>query len=354
MNRMKLKQLREWKKKQGPPKARVAAALGLALGLIAASPVLSAGVCPGMRDVSIYVLDTNSTLYRWSPGATAFETLGRVKGTGAENLIGMDFRPADGQLYAFGDRNTVFRLRPDAVTPDGVPADTISSLRTSFISIFGGGLQSLMDFNPVVDAIRVIGSNRSNYAITSANGGLFNQFTRQTDMNIMSGTLTARGTPNITAGAYDNNYTGATNTTFYMIDHENDNFAMVPLAANGSGSSNTAGGVVAYYGGIFDPGPPNPLTPPINFTPVAGLDVYTDTMDSTFPNFGVATNGSSLYCIGVQSPKIPGGGTVVSYDLNTLKRLVTMPSFIRMIATRAAVTDVPGGVTLADVAVAPW
>jgi hypothetical protein len=303
-------------------KAKVAAVLlGLALGFGTIAPAWGAGVCPAMPDVSIYGLDTTNTLYKRSPGAQTWDTLGKVTGTGAENLIGMDFRPADGQLYAVGDRNTIFRIRLDAVSPDGVPADTISKLQTSFASIFGGGWQSLMDFNPVVDAIRLIGSNRSNYAVTSTNGGLFNQLTRQTDMNIVS-TIPIKGSPNITAGAYDNNYLGATNTTFYMIDHDNDNFAMVPLAVPGNpnSSSNTAGGVVSSFGAIFDPSAANALTPPINFTAVAGLDVYTDQTVDSFPNFGVATTGSSLYCIGVQSPPLSTG--TVSYDLNTLKRLV--------------------------------
>jgi Domain of unknown function (DUF4394) len=346
-----MKQITKTEEKQrSSSKARVAAALvGLVLGLGSVVPAKAAGVCPAMPDVSIYALDTTNTLYKRSPGGQTWDTLGKVTGIGAENLVGMDFRPADGQLYAVGDRNTIFRVRLDAISPDGVPADTISKLQTSFASIFGGGWQSLMDFNPVVDAIRLIGSNRSNYAVTSANGGLFNQLTRQTDMNIVS-TIPIKGSPNITAGAYDNNYLGATNTTFYMIDHDNDNFAMVPLAAPGNpnSSSNTAGGVVSSFGAIFDPSAPNALTPPINFTAVAGLDVYTDQTVDSFPNFVVATTGSSLYCIGVQIPPAPTG--VVSYDLNTLKRQVAFSK--RIVATPAGVKDLPG-VTFADVAVVP-
>ena len=339
-------QTRKVKTKQGlSVRTRMPAVLAaLICGLSAVNPVLAAGVCPGMPDVSIYAVDTSNTLYKRAPGGSSFVTLGKFKGTGAENIIGMDFRTADGQLYAVGDRNTIYRIRLDAVTPDGVPAETVSSLRTSFTQVFGGGYQSLMDFNPVVDAIRLIGSNRSNYAVTSVNGGLFNQLTRQTDMNIPS-TLPTNGTPNIVAGAYDNSYLGAPNTTFYMIDHDNDNFAMVPLGANGS--SNTAGGVVASYGGIFDPSAPNALTPPINFTSVAGLDIFTDTSDThvVYPNYGVATSGSSLFCIGVQTPATPAG--TISYDLNTLKQ--NIGTFRRIVATPAAVSPLQSGI-IADIA----
>jgi hypothetical protein len=133
-----------------------------------------------------------------------------------------------------------------------------------------------------------------------------------------------------------------------MIDYDNDNFAMVPLAATGTRGSNTAGGEVSSFGAIFDPSAPNALTPPINFTAVAGLEVYTDQTVDSFPNFGVATTGSSLYWIGVQIPPALTG--VVSYDLNTLKRQVAFSK--RIIATHAGVKDLPG-VTFADVAVGP-
>ena len=80
------------------------------------------------------------------------------------NLIGIDFRPADGKntaLYALTDTGTIYTIN---LTANGLGnATQVSNMTTRFPS----GVQSLFDFNAVVNAIRLIGSDRSNYAVVN-------------------------------------------------------------------------------------------------------------------------------------------------------------------------------------------
>jgi hypothetical protein len=72
-----------------------------------------------------------------------------------------------------------------------------------------------MDFNPVVNALRFIGSNDQNIAVVNANGGNLNQTVQQTRLQYAAGDASAGVDPNITAGAYTNNFAGAIQTTFF-------------------------------------------------------------------------------------------------------------------------------------------
>lgn len=325
-------------------KTQIAAGLvGLALNAGVAAPAL-AGVCPGMPDVAVYTLDTHNNLYMLPAGARNFINLGQVAQFDRETLIGIDYRPADQQLYGITDRNNLYLIRPDQLGTEGA-VSSIASFPFGRIvqgGSYAGGFQSLMDFNPVVDAIRLIGSNAQNYAIVNANGGTLNQLVRQTNMNF--GNLQGTQLPNITAGAYDNNFAGATTTTFYVLDHSTDTLGLVPVGANGS--SNTAGGAVGYFPPFVDPSAPALGGATIDISPLAGLDIYTA---SNGVNFGVVVSDQTLYCLGNQ-PFNPRPGTPVSYDMNLIKRGIGT----RIVLTQAAVQDLGGVGPFIDVAVAPF
>jgi hypothetical protein len=319
----------------------------LALNLVLMGSAF-AGVCPGMPDVAVYTLDTHNNLYMLPAGAQNFTNLGQVAQFDSETLIGIDFRPADRQLYGITDHNNLYLIRPDQLGTEGA-VSSIASFPFGKIfqgGAYCGGFQSLMDFNPVVDAIRLIGSNTQNYAIVNANGGTLNQLVRQT--NISNSVPQGTQPPNITAGAYDNNFAGATSTIFYVLDHSADALGIVPLGSNLS--SNTAGGVVGLFGQpIMDPNTPFG-GPSINISPLAGLDIYTA---PNGVNFGVVVNDQTLYCLGTQSSPNPQPGAPVSYDLNVIRNaLLGRGGVGRIVATQAATQDLGGVGPFIDVAVA--
>lgn len=162
---------------------------------------------------TIYALSTEKLLgfEAANPGmlTTNVSITGVVAG---HQLMGIDFRPATGQLYALGynsvsgagelytiDRNT------GVATPLGAPALN-----------FGAGITDLgFDFNPTVDRIRITGSNGANYRVHPVTGALV-----ATDgtLAFAAGDANAGTAPNIGTVGYTNSYIGATSTTLYNYD----------------------------------------------------------------------------------------------------------------------------------------
>lgn len=58
---------------------------------------------------NIYALNADNVIFVLAPGATSFTRLFRVTTTNG-NLIGIDFRPADGLLYAVTDTGSVYTI----------------------------------------------------------------------------------------------------------------------------------------------------------------------------------------------------------------------------------------------------
>jgi hypothetical protein len=198
-----------------------------------------------MPPVFTFALTSDNTLYVLTPGSTVYQLLGRVAGIGGNDLIGIDFRPADKRLYALSDGGQLFTINFNVAPPT---ATLVSSLNTPR---FPSGFQSLMDFNPVVDAIRLIGGDTLNYAVVKNANGILATTAVQTAMTYAAGDVNAGKTPKVIGGAYNNNVVGATATLFYAIDHDLD--TLVTIAdKTATGSSNTGGGKLQTIGPLVD------------------------------------------------------------------------------------------------------
>ena len=259
---------------------------------------LAQGVCQGLSQPdcralagrNVYALTPNNVIARVH-GSKVTNTF-RV--TGVEGrLIGIDYRPSQSSnaaspmaLYGLTDTGKIYTI---AISNLGGPTATlVGSLGASF----DGGVQALADFNPVVDALRVIGSNDQNFAVLNNGGGNLNQTVPQSLMAYAAGDVQAGIDANLTAGAYNNNFPGATATLFYALDYARD--TMVTIAdLTATGSSNTGGGKLKTIGKLVDP-----QGRAINITPMAGIDIYTD---PAIGNAAVISNGNTLYYINLAS-----------------------------------------------------
>lgn len=115
-----------------------------------------------------------------------------------ENIVGIDFRPATGQLFALGSTSRLYNINASSGAAVAVGAAGVFTLTgTSF------GL----DFNPTVDRIRVVSNTGQNLRLNPVDGSLSG-----TD-----GTLNP-GTPNVSAAAYTSNMAGASSTSLYVLD----------------------------------------------------------------------------------------------------------------------------------------
>jgi hypothetical protein len=268
----------------------------------------------------VYALNADNVISVLVPGTTSFVRLVRVTQANG-NLIGIDFRPADGKntaLYALADTGTIYTIN---LTANGLGNVTqVSNMTTRFPS----GVQSLMDFNPVVNALRLIGSDRLNYAVVNSNGNL-NAMAIQTALTYDPNDVNKAAIPHISAGTYDTNVVGATATRFYAIDYDLDTFVTIALAANGS--SATAGGVLQTLGNLV-----TPTGQRINVSSTADIDVFT-------------TGNGRNNLVGVS------GRTFFTIDLSTINPAAPVGSVRNVVAQGVTMTD--DGNLMIDVAAAP-
>ena len=129
-----------------------------------------------------------------------------------QSVVGIDYRPATGQLYGIGYNSSSSQAQLYVINPTSGVAVSVSA--TPVTLSLGTG-QIGFDFNPTVDRIRIVGSNNANYRLNPVTGAI-----AATDLNIAYaaadpnfGTDAAVGTV-----AYTNSYIGATSTTLFDID----------------------------------------------------------------------------------------------------------------------------------------
>ena len=171
------------------------------------------------RAVNVTGLTIDNRLVTFNPASPNTLT-GNVAITGlnpGENILGMDFRPADSQLWALSSTGRLYTLDPatgaatfrSALAAD--PADT-----TLPFTALEGSLTASVDFNPAADRLRVITPLGLNLRINVATGAT------TTDAVINR----ASGPASLLAAAYTNNFAGTTATALYDIDGLTDVLAL--------------------------------------------------------------------------------------------------------------------------------
>ncbi len=121
----------------------------------------------------------------------------------AENILGIDMRPATGQLFALGSTSRIYAINMSsgAATMVGTLPFTTLLIGTSFG----------FDFNPTVDRIRVVSNTGQNLRLNPNDGTV-----AAVDMPLNP------GTPMIAGAAYTNSFPGATTTVLFDIDPSTD------------------------------------------------------------------------------------------------------------------------------------
>jgi hypothetical protein len=122
----------------------------------------------------------------------------------SEKLVGIDVRPATGQLYGVGIVRTAFDEGRTYVIDPGTGAATMVGP-----SPFKSGMQIAeygIDFSPVADILRVVSGAELNLRVNPNDGSLIQQ-----DSNLAPAS-------NIDAIAYDQNVAGTTQTTLWGYD----------------------------------------------------------------------------------------------------------------------------------------
>jgi Domain of unknown function (DUF4394) len=259
----------------------------------AAASSASAAVQSMNMPVSIYAVTTDNVLYVLPPGGSVYFSLGRI--TGIPGVInGIDFRPSNRQLYALSELGRLYTINLNVSPPS---ATLVSTLTPRFPS----GVQSLMDFNPVVDAIRLIGSDRLNYAVVRDANGILNTTAVQTSLAFAAGDVNAGVAPHVSCGSYTNNVNGAATTLFYGVDYDLDVFLTI-ADKTATGSSNTGGGQLQTIGPIVDIAGNRVTLDPLN-------DFDITTMNGVDTLVGISRNISYLIPLNQINLNLPLGTT---------------------------------------------
>lgn len=179
--------------------------------------------------------ETNNLLSFDSSALGTFTSSIQITGTGA-TMLALDFRPANGWLYGFGDDLRLYRI--DALT---AAATAISAAPLAVVgSNFG------FDFNPAIDRIRLVSNLGNNYVLNPNDGSL--QLTA-TPISYAAGDPTASSgiAPSVTASAYTPSFFGApsSSTQLYALDNAND---VLARQGNNSGVLTTVGSIGVNFG----------------------------------------------------------------------------------------------------------
>ena len=152
---------------------------------------------------------------------------------GGDVLIGIDVRPATGQLYSVATSGNLYRLDASGAT---YAANLVGNIA---VSLTGAGYG--FDFNPTVDRLRVVGDTDQNLRINPNDGTL-----AATDTNLAyaGGDPHAGANPNVVGVAYLNNFAGSTTTALYGIDSTLDQ--MVVHNPPNNGTLNTLTGPLGF------------------------------------------------------------------------------------------------------------
>lgn len=197
------------------------------LATVAVAGAKAETVAALMGDNTIAIVDTS---------AKKVEKSWQISGISGK-VLGIDVRPADGMLYAVIDDGSV-------VTVD--MATGKANRKSKLESTLPAGVMATVDFNPVADRLRIMGSDGTNLRANVDDGKV-----------IRDGNLAFAGTdamkeakPNVVAGAYTNSVKGTKETTLYDIDATG---AVLKQAPPNDGVLNTVGKLgMSGKGAAFD------------------------------------------------------------------------------------------------------
>ncbi len=178
------------------------------VAIVVATSVLSAVLPLAASAVPVFAITESGYLVNFDSEAPDLaSTIDLVNGLGDdETIVGIDFRPADGQLYAGTDGNNLYTINLSTAS-----ATLVGDLTPGF-----SGSRFGFDFNPVPDRLRITSDADSNLRCNPNAGSP--ACTVDTNLAFAPGDTNEGRNPNIVGSAYTNNVAGTATTSLYGID----------------------------------------------------------------------------------------------------------------------------------------
>ncbi len=161
---------------------------------------------PTLPDQVFYALTDANQMYELNVRNTA-SPLRTISITGLQNgetLLGIDFRPATGQLYGVGSTSRIYHIN--------LQSGAATALGTGPFTPAIAGTNIGFDFNPTVDRIRLVTNTTQDLRLHPETGAVVS----------IDGNLNGYPNPMVAAVAYTNSFAGTTSTQLYDIDATTD------------------------------------------------------------------------------------------------------------------------------------
>ena len=197
-------------------------------GALAASLLTPVAV----QAVTLVGLVEGKTLVMIDPASKKVTATVNLKGT--PGLLGIDVRPADGALYGVSKDGNVVTIDPKSGQ---------TTVKSKLSETLKDGVIATVDFNPVADRMRVMGSDGTSHRANVDDG----KVTVDGSHKFKDGDANAGKTPKVIAGAYSNSFKGTTATALYNIDATTG--SLVTQAPPNDGILNTIGALGVQLSG---------------------------------------------------------------------------------------------------------
>ena len=168
---------------------------------------------------SIFSFDTTA------PGTSGTTVAISGLATG-ETVLGIDYRPTNGALYALGTTGRLYTI--NSATGAATFASTLSTALTA------GDFD--ISFNPTVDRLRIVGTSGQNLRVNVDTGAV----TVDGTLAYAAGDANAAVSPRIVGAGYTNQVAGTVGTTT-LYDLDAANATLVTQAPPNNGTLNTIG-----------------------------------------------------------------------------------------------------------------
>jgi hypothetical protein len=250
-------------------------------------------------------LTVANSLVRFSSNSPGTVTTVAVTGLAAdETLVGIDYRPATGQLFALGVNDATNTGTAYIIDPQTGAATLVGAApgQIAFVDATGNPVDLPagdygFDFNPTVDRIRVVTNSGLNFRLNPITGAAVDG-----DLGGAAGSVAGTnpdglinalpaGSTGVDATAYTNSFAGTTATTQYTLDStSNSLFIQTP-----PNSGTQTGALAVTLNGT-----------PLDFTAVSGFDIPSAVQVTTS---NTAASGQALAAFTV-------GGVTGLYGIN--------------------------------------
>jgi hypothetical protein len=219
------------------------------IGAIGSTDLISdiAIVLPKAPNVFGITSTNNLVSFNSADPATLLSTIAVTGLATGDSIVGIDFRPATGQLYALGSLSNLYTIN--------IQTGSATQIGTTFATALTG-TEFGFDFNPTVDRIRVVSDSEQNLRLHPVTGAVV---MADSNLDYAANDPNDDADPNIVGAAYTNNRFAATTTTLYDID-SNLNILVTQGGPGGNPSPN--------LGGLFTVGALN-----VNPSSTVGFDI---------------------------------------------------------------------------------